>query len=274
MSVLATQVLAAAGSHAAHVTVRVEPDGDIAWIVLDRPERLNALTATMCRELAAALAEADEGPCRVVVLRGEGRAFCAGADLDQILHDVDATDAVAIRAFMNSGWQAVIRQISEMATPLVAAVHGPAYGGGANLALAADLVVAGESAVFCQSYVDRGIAPDLGATFTLPRLVGLAQARRLLMLGTAVPAPEALAMGMIAEVVPDERLLARARELATELAAKDAGALNIIRSTMERNLGADLPTALARESDAIAVTLGRPAFRAGLAARHRARSTT
>jgi len=135
-------------------------------------------------------------------------------------------------------------------------------------------VVAGESAVFCQSYVDRGIAPDLGVTFMLPRLVGLAQARRLLLLGTPVRAAEALRIGLVAEVATDEDLLARARAVAVELAGKDADAMAAIRATIDSNLDADLTAALAREADAVALTLGRPAFRAGLESFRRSRSTS
>ena len=118
------------------------------------------------------------------------------------------TDAPVVRQFMLDGWQLVVERMRRCRVPTVAAVHGAAYGGGANIALAADLVVAAESAVFCQSYVDRGITPDLGATWMLPRLAGLQQARRMLLLGERVSADDALRLGLVAEVTTEDDLLA------------------------------------------------------------------
>ena len=147
--------------------------------------------------------------------------------------------------------------------PTVAAVHGAAYGGGANLALAADLVVAAESAVFCQSYIDRGISPDLGGTVLLPRLVGVQHARRLLLLGEPVAATEALRLGLVADVVPDAQLRERAREVAAALAAKDPTALRVTRRAHRRQrLPATCTPASRRSRAAWARRLRSPVFRA------------
>jgi 2-(1,2-epoxy-1,2-dihydrophenyl)acetyl-CoA isomerase len=252
----------------AYETIRFEAaDGDpVAWMVLDRPARLNAMTAQMRREILDVLDRVHNGDWRVLAIRGEGRAFCSGADLEQILEDVDVTDAPVVRQFMLDGWQLVVERMRRMRVPTVAAVHGPAYGGGANIALACDLVVAAESAVFCQSYVDRGITPDLGATWMLPRLAGLQQARRMLLLGERVNAEDALRLGLVAEITTDDKLLARTTELAEALAAKPAESIAIIRDLIERNSAADLPSALAAEADGVAVTLGGAGFRESLAA--------
>jgi 2-(1,2-epoxy-1,2-dihydrophenyl)acetyl-CoA isomerase len=249
-------------------TIRFEAAADdlVAWMVLDRPARLNAMTAQMRREILDVLDRVHTGDWRVLAIRGEGRAFCSGADLEQILKDVDVTDAPVVRQFMLDGWQLVVERMRRCRVPTVAAVHGAAYGGGANIALAADLVVAADSAVFCQSYVDRGITPDLGATWMLPRLAGLQQARRMLLLGEQVTADEALRLGLVAEVVPDDRLVERTAELASALAAKPPESIAIIRDLIERNIAADLPTALAAEADGVAVTLGGAGFRESLAA--------
>jgi 2-(1,2-epoxy-1,2-dihydrophenyl)acetyl-CoA isomerase len=243
-----------------------EPDDPIAWMVLDRPSRLNAMTAHMRREILDVLDRVHNGDWRVLAIRGEGRAFCSGADLEQILEDVDVTDAPVVRQFMLDGWQLVVERMRRMCVPTVAAVHGPAYGGGANIALACDLVVAAESAVFCQSYVDRGITPDLGATWMLPRLAGLQQARRMLLLGERVTADDALRLGLVAEVTTDDALLERTIELARTLADKPPESIAIIRDLIERNSAVDLPTALAAEADGVAVTLGGAGFRESLAA--------
>jgi 2-(1,2-epoxy-1,2-dihydrophenyl)acetyl-CoA isomerase len=242
--------------------LRLEADGELLWVYLNRPTRLNAMTDRMLREFQSLYRGVEAGGWRCVVLAGEGRAFCAGADLGQINNVIDFTDAEQVREYLDSGWQRVVESMRTVAVPTVAAVHGPAYGGGANLALAADLVVAAESAVFCQSYVDRGISPDLGGTVILPRLVGVQQARRQLLLGEPVNAAEALRIGMVCCVVPDDELRPRARALARTLAAKDTRALNVIRRLVDENVTQPLRTALANESRGVGETLGGPVFEA------------
>lgn len=242
-------------------TVRTESDGDLLWLVLDRPERLNAMCGQMAIEITELLDRIPQGPWRCLLIRGEGRAFCAGADLAQFVDEVDIGDVEAVRDYLEHGWQEVTARLQELPVPVVAAVHGAAYGGGANLALAADLVVAAESAIFCQPYVLHGISPDCGATSILPLLVGRQQARRLLLLGEAVPAPEAARIGLVTEVVPDSELVDRARQLGTALANKDRKALQATRELLTRNQDTDLRAALAREAETVAALLGRPAFR-------------
>ncbi|MFV0463504.1 MAG: enoyl-CoA hydratase/isomerase family protein [Nostocoides sp.] len=242
--------------------LRLDSDDEVLWVLLNRPERLNAMTDLMLREFQAVYAGVERGPWRCVIIAGEGRAFCSGADLGQIGNVIDFTDAEQVRAYLDQGWQRVIEAIRTVSIPTVAAVHGAAYGGGANLALAADLVVAGESAMFCQSYIDRGISPDLGGTVILPRLVGGQQARRLLLLGDPVGAGEALAMGMISSVVADADLRASARAVAARLAAKDQRALNVIRRLVEDAFSRTLVSGLAEESAGVGDTLSSPLFSA------------
>ena len=242
--------------------LRVEPDGDLLWVVLNRPERLNAMTDRMKQEFLAVYEHVADGPWRCVLVVGEGRGFCSGADLGMIGGVIDFTDAEQVRYYLDTGWQRVVELMRTVPVPTVAAVHGAAYGGGANLALAADLVVAAESAVFCQSYIDRGISPDLGGTVVLPRLVGVQHARRLLLLGTPVRATEALRLGLVADVVPDPQLRERAREVAAALAAKDPTALRVTRELIDDNAARDLHSGLAQESRGVGETLASPVFRA------------
>lgn len=242
--------------------VRPEPDGDLLWAILDRPGRLNAMTDLMLREMKTIYNGVERGGWRCVIIAGDGRAFCTGADLGQIGGVIDFTDAEQVRDYLDTGWQRVIEKMREVPVPTVAAVHGPAYGGGANLALAADLVVAAESAVFCQSYIDRGISPDLGGTVLLPRVVGLQHARKLLLLGEPVAAAEALRIGLVCEVVPDVDLRPRARAIAATLAAKDPTALNITRRLIDRNFSLDVRAGLANESLGVGETLSSPIFKA------------
>lgn len=242
--------------------VRLEGDGDLLWITLQRPERLNAMTDRMLRELQTVYDGIEAGGWRCAVMIGAGRGFCAGADLAQIGSVLDFTDAEQVRQYLDTGWQQLVLRMRDVPVPTVAAVHGPAYGGGANLALAADLVVAAESAVFCQSYIDRGISPDLGGTIVLPRLVGVQHARRQLLLGVPVPADEALRIGMVCDVVPDAELRDTARSVAAALAVKDPVALTVIRRLVDGNAALRLGEGLANESLGVAETLKSPLFRA------------
>lgn len=242
--------------------LRLDSDDDVLWVLLNRPERLNAMTDLMLREFQAVYDGVERGGWRCVIIAGEGRAFCAGADLGQIGNVIDFTDVDQVRDYLDQGWQRVVAKIRTVAVPTVAAVHGAAYGGGANLALAADLVVAAESAVFCQSYIDRGISPDLGGTVILPRLVGVQQARRQLLLGEAISADEALRTGMVYSVVPDADLRGQARDVAARLAAKDPRALNVIRRLIDDNFSQGLAAGLAGESRGVGETLSSPVFEA------------
>lgn len=241
--------------------LRLEADGDVLWVVLNRPDRLNAMTDRMKQEFLTIYRNIERGPWRAVVIAGEGRGFCSGADLGMIGGVIDFTDAAQVTEYLDSGWQRVVELIRTVAVPTVAAVHGPAYGGGANLALAADLVVAADTATFCQSYIDRGISPDLGGTVLLPRLVGAQWARRMLLLGEPVGAHQAMRIGMVCDVVPEATLRDRARTIARTLAAKDPTALQVTRRLIDDNLTRSLHDALADESRGVGTTLGGPVFK-------------
>jgi len=242
----------------------MEPRGDVLTLVLDRPSALNAMSRAMQEDLLDALATAAAGRWRAVVLRGEGRAFCSGADLRSFVDDVDADDPVAVRAYMDR-WAAVVRGFRDLPAATVAAVHGAAYGGGWSLALAADLVIAARSARFCMSYVDRGVPADLGASYWLPRLAGTMVARRILLLGEVVDAEEARRLGLVVDVVDDDRLVDAAADLAEGLAAKPPRARRALRRLVEGGLDATLDRALAAEGGAVAAAADDPAFRAALA---------
>lgn len=245
-------------------TVRLEPvDEELCWLVLDRPHVLNAMSVRMRMEMPDALAWVAQGPWRVLLLRGEGRGFSSGADLRDFLQQVDVTDRVQVRSAIE-GWHTVVRAMRSLPQATVAGIHGPVYGGGANLALAADIVLAGSpSTRMVQSYVDIGASVDLGGSWLLPRLAGLARGRRLLMTGEALTAEDTVAFGLVSEAVPDEELLARVEELGRVLAAKDPAVLRTIRHTIDRGLVAGLDEHLDDEADAVAEMVGRSAFTTG-----------
>lgn len=214
--------------------------GTVTTVTLNRPDRLNAFNGALRAGLFAALnTAAQDKTCRAVILRGEGRGFSAGQDL------ADIPDGADLGQLLDTGYAPIIRLIRTMPKPVVCAVHGVAAGAGANLALACDIVLAGETARFIQAFIRIGLLPDVGGTWVLPRLIGMARARAIAMLGEPIGATQAQDWGMIYRAVPDERLLAEAESVAARLAelpahaiahmkrAFDAGAAN----TLDQQLG-------------------------------------
>lgn len=196
--------------------VRVAIDGPVATITLDRPAALNALTIPMKLELLAALFQVEGDPTvRAVVLTGAGRAFCAGQDLRERLEP----DAPTLGDELRQRYNPLVRTIRAMPKPVIAAVNGVAAGAGASLAFACDLRVASESATFVLAFGRIGLIPDTGATWLLPRLVGLPRAMAIALLNEPLASPEAERIGLVTRVVPAAALLDEARELAGRLAA-------------------------------------------------------
>src|SRR6266404_9332455 len=196
------------------MTILVETHPGYRLITLNRPERLNALTVEMADALMAALdaAEADES-CRALLITGAGRAFCAGQDLTAI---VGITPAEI--GHLLDHYNPLIAKLRALAVPVVCAVNGVAAGAGANLALACDIVLAGEGASFVQAFARIGLVPDCGGSWFLPRLVGMARARALAMLAEPLPATKAAEWGLIWQAVQDDALMDEAQALAARLA--------------------------------------------------------
>ncbi|MFN2432514.1 MAG: enoyl-CoA hydratase/isomerase family protein [Gemmatimonadota bacterium] len=245
--------------------VRVERRGLVGWVTLDRPPR-NAFDGTMRDELVERLVEALEDPAtRVVVVTGEGRGFCAGADVRYLSELAEARDAAAFSRLVDSGREVVTR-IRACPKPVLAAVNGAAAGGGANLALACDLRVASESASIGQSFIRIGLHPDYAGTFLLPRIVGTSRALELMWTGRLVPAPEALALGLFDRVVPDGELHAEVTRLAGELAAAPAEAVGRIKAAVYGGSTSKLEDALGKEHDAQLALFGGADVAEGLRA--------
>ncbi|MGF1465151.1 MAG: 2-(1,2-epoxy-1,2-dihydrophenyl)acetyl-CoA isomerase PaaG [Sandaracinaceae bacterium] len=229
--------------------VVVEKAGGVLILTLNRPTRLNALTAPMHGELRSALALAsDDETVRAVLLTGAGHAFCAGQDLAEVdvpEPGVEPDLGATVEAYYNP----LVRQLRALEKPIVCAVNGAAAGAGANIALACDIVVAGERAKFAQVFTRIGLVPDSGGTFLLPRLVGPARAAGLMMLAESVSAAEAERMGMIWRVVPDEALLEEATNLASRLAQMPTRALALIKRALNASLENGLSEQLDLERD-------------------------
>ena len=245
-------------------TVRVETRGAIATMVLDRPARMNAMSAAMSRDVHAALAEVAASDARALVVRGEGASFSAGADLHSLAEDIDLDDAAAVRDYV-MGWSSNVLALRALPMPSVAAVEGPAYGGGFSFALACDIVVAASTARFNTQYVNIGINPDLGSSWTLPRAVGPALARYLMLRGNEISGTEAHRIGLVAEVTEAGRASARALELATELAARSPSSIASIRALLESAQHNSLDIAMDDEARAIGEAFATADFRAALA---------
>jgi 2-(1,2-epoxy-1,2-dihydrophenyl)acetyl-CoA isomerase len=230
--------------------VIVERDGPVGRLVLDRPEKLNAFFGTMRDEIADGLEElgADES-VRVVIVTGRGRAFCAGADVTYMSQLLEAGDYDEANALVEAG-RRVIQAVTGMPKPAIAALNGPAAGGGANLALCCDLRIAAASASIGQTFNRIGLHPDWGGTWIVPRLVGPARAAELFMLADMVPAERALEMGLVNRVVPDEELERTTAEWAARLVAKPALSLALAKQAIRRTWTSTLDEMLGFEADA------------------------
>ncbi|MDH3262458.1 MAG: enoyl-CoA hydratase-related protein [Paracoccaceae bacterium] len=193
------------------ITLTIE-DG-VALLRLNRPEVMNALNAQMRAEILHAVREAPKA-ARVLVLTGEGRAFCSGQDLGAGGNAAE----IDLERTLRDEYEPMLKAIFDCPVPTIAAVNGAAAGAGANLALAADVVIAAESASFLQAFARIGLVPDAGGTYWLPRQVGLARAMGAALFAEKITARQAASWGMIWEAVPDEDFaghwLARARHLA------------------------------------------------------------
>src|SRR5919197_5097333 len=211
-----------------YAEILLEVSEGVAVVTLNRPERLNAYTPTMGRELAEAFAACDaDDAVRAIVVTGAGRAFCAGADLARGGASFDREAAGEYRATPpDRPWEKPRRAIVpwDVRKPIIAAIDGPAVGVGATLPLQWDIRLAGESARIGFVFVRRGVVPEALSTWIMPRLVGMARAAELLLTGRIVDAREALALGIVSRVVPDADLLPTARALAAEIARETAPA--------------------------------------------------
>ncbi len=225
-------------------------DAGVAHLTLNRPEALNALTPGQRDLLVELLADASADPgVRAVVLTGTGRGFCAGADLRG---RAAAGERVAgdVARMIRTGAQRLIAAVLDCEKPVIAAVNGTAAGLGAHLALACDLVLAAESAKFIEVFVRRGLVPDGGGAYLLPRLVGPQRAKELMFFGDALSTADAERLGLVNRVVPDAELDKTAREWAARLAAGPTRALALTKQLVNASLDGDRAAAFAAEAAA------------------------
>ncbi|WP_367043005.1 enoyl-CoA hydratase-related protein [Streptomyces sp. Je 1-332] len=226
-------------------------DNAVSWITLNRPEAMNAVTWDQRERVISLLADASSDPdVRAVVITATGKGFCAGADLrgapsgdaERVPGDVART--------IRLGAQRLIAAVLDCEKPVIAAVNGTAAGIGAHLAFACDLVVAAEQVRFIEVFVRRGLVPDGGGAYLLPRLIGPQRAKELMFFGDSVPAADAERLGLVNRVVPADELEKTARAWAERLAAGPTRAIAMTKQLVNASLQSDRATAFAAEAAA------------------------
>ncbi|MEB8343962.1 enoyl-CoA hydratase/isomerase family protein [Streptomyces endophyticus] len=233
-------------------------DNGVSWITLNRPEAMNAVTWDQRERVIALLAAASADPdVRAVVITATGKGFCAGADLRGGGGTDDGERVVGdVARMIRLGAQRLITAVQDCEKPVIAAVNGTAAGIGAHLALACDLVLAAESARFIEVFVRRGLVPDGGGAYLLPRLIGPQRAKELMFFGDALPAADAERLGLVNRVVPDDELPKVAKEWSERLATGPTRALAMTKSLINTSLDSDRSTAFAAEATAQELNMG------------------
>lgn len=225
--------------------IRSETNGSVLKITLNRPDKFNSFNREMALQLQEALDKAaSEQTIRAVLITGEGKAFCAGQDLAEAID----LNGPGIEKIVKEHYNPIIHKIRELEKPVVCAVNGVAAGAGANIALACDIVVAGNSVSFIQAFSKIGLIPDSGGTFFLPRLIGFGKASALMMLGDKVSASDAEQMGMIYKVFDDAALQTEAFAIAKTLSEMPTVGLGLTKKLLNNTAFSTLENQLVSEA--------------------------
>jgi 2-(1,2-epoxy-1,2-dihydrophenyl)acetyl-CoA isomerase len=249
-------------------TLILEKEDGIATITLNRPDRLNAMGGTMAEDLEQALEDANsDGGVRVLIVTGAGRAFCSGADLSTLSQDVDEKPFFLVqRSPAAGGIRLFPLQLQNLEKPTIAAVNGPAVGAGLSLALACDMRIASDRATFSQIFITRGLVPDTGSTYFLPRVVGMDKACEMVFTGEILDAEQARDCGLVNRVVPHDELMPAVRELAAKIAAGPPIAMKLAKRALYNGATTDLASAVEFEGYVQGICFGTQDFREGIAA--------
>ena len=244
-------------------TIRYEKNGDLSIAVINRPEALNALNGTVLQELSQVVAQVEnDSEVRAFILTGEGRAFVAGADIGE----QNALDVASARKFSQFG-SSIFRRIEKLEIPTIAAVNGFCLGGGCELAMSFDIILASEKAKFGQPEVGLGITPGFSGTQRLPRRVGVAKAKELLFSGRMITAAEAERIGLVNGVYPAGELMNAALEMAKSFTRNAPVAIKYVKASVDRGMQMDIDGGIALENELYAMCFatedckeGRTAF--------------
>jgi len=230
-------------------TMTFDLSDGIATITLNRPDAANALDLKMSQDLLAVASRCDSADVRAVILTGNGKMFCAGGD---VLSFAAAGDGVTeLMRNMTCFLHGAIARFARMNAPLITAINGTAAGAGLSMAITGDIVLAAASAKFTMAYTKIGVSPDGSSTFYLPRLVGMAKAKEMILLNPVYTAEEARGHGLVTEVVADDGLMERARALAAQLASGPTAAYGECKRLLVDSLSNSLETQMELETRAI-----------------------
>jgi 2-(1,2-epoxy-1,2-dihydrophenyl)acetyl-CoA isomerase len=245
--------------------ILIEREAHIAWLRINKPERLNAFSGTMRDDLDGALDELEnDSEVRCLIITGVGRAFSTGGDVSVMKALIENDDVAAFEALVRAGAR-IVRRIDAMTKPVIAAINGPAAGAGACLALACDLRIASEAASIGFGFLRVGLHPDWGGSYFLPRLVGPALAAEFTYTGEMINAERGEKLGLFNRVVPPRELEAVARSLAGQIAAAPVGVVTDLRRTIRNSLHTPLNTVLDAEIAAQLRAFHTPDFKEGIA---------
>jgi 2-(1,2-epoxy-1,2-dihydrophenyl)acetyl-CoA isomerase len=226
-----------------------EVEENIATLTMNRPERLNALGDTLRSDLHDAITTASSDPdVRAIILTGAGRGFCSGGDVKAMNEANQREERSPIMDKIAPSRDLTVLAMRDAPKPIIAAVNGPAAGAGMNIALACDIRIASRAARFGETFVRRGLHVDWGGTYFLPRMVGMAKACELIFTGDIIDAEEALALGMVSQVVEPEALMDTVKALARKIAAGPPIAIRLAKRALYHNQECDLRAALEYET--------------------------
>ncbi len=244
-------------------------DNGLALVTLNRPDALNAMSPQLVEDLHGFIDEAcDDQGCRVVILRGAGRAFCAGLDLKQSTGGSEGRDSITAALRGQRRISDLVMKMRRAPQPFIACVHGAACGGGFALALASDIRIAGESTRMNAAFIRLGLGGcDIGSSYFLPRLVGASLASELLLTGNFIEADRALATGLVSQVVPDDELEVAARRLAADILQNSPTGVRLTKDCLNHSIDAgSLESAIAMEDRNQVLATRSADFREGIKA--------
>lgn len=230
-------------------TIIVTDNDTIRTITLNRPDVLNAFNTDMLKALIKAVRDADKDKSvRCLVITGNGRAFASGQDLSEVAGRYKSDEPIELGHHLRDYYNPLITKIRTMEKPVIASINGVAAGAGCSFALAADIRIAAESSSFIQAFINVGLVPDSGSTFMLPRLIGLSRAMEMAMTGRKIKAEEALQIGLVNRVVPDDQLAEETGKLAAKLAALPPRGIGLTKRAINAAWNNDLTTQLDYEA--------------------------
>lgn len=247
-------------------TILLEIEQGVALLTLNRPGSLNSFNADMHAEMRSAISQIKKNPeVRALLITGAGRGFCAGQDLSD-RNVAPGAEVPDLGESIEKRYNPLLRSLRDLPMPVICAVNGVAAGAGANIALACDITLAARSASFIQAFCKIGLIPDSGGTWSLPRLVGMARAKALAMLGDKISAEQAAAWGMIWQCVDDEQLMDEALKLARHLASQPTAGLALIKRALNASMHNSFDEQLDLERDLQRLAGRTEDYREGVAA--------